>query len=158
MRRRRCASMFHRAITKSPSPGQTAPSRARWSKPATTHRGRAATSSSSRSTSRRWSMANRTIAAITLFAVLAPLAHADRKADLQRQAQAAVAARKLDERADAMCELARLDKSKQSDCDIAQQEAAAENRRNDDRFNRGVSYYNSGTMDDAEHEFRNIRF
>jgi hypothetical protein len=103
-------------------------------------------------------MANKSIAVIALFAVLAPLAFADRKADLQRQAQAAAAARKLDERAEAMCELARLDKSKQSDCDIAQQEAAAENRRNDDRFNRGVAYYNSGVMDDAEHEFKNIRF
>src|SRR4051812_23205096 len=106
--------------------------------------------------STRWSMvsktmANKSIAVIALFAVLAPLAFADRKADLQRQAQAAAAARKLDERAEGMGELARLKKPKQSDCDTAQQEAAAENRRNDDRFNRGVAYYNSGVMDDAEH-------
>lgn len=106
-------------------------------------------------------MRNRTLAALLALVVLAPLAYAGRKEDLQRQAQEAAQARKLDEAAAAYCEIAKLDSSKQPDCDMARQVAAAEGRRNDDRFNQGVASYNQGTkdaLDDAEQKFRNIHF
>ena len=98
---------------------------------------------------------------IVLALAFAPAAFAGRKEDLQRQAQQAAQARKLDEAAAALCELAKLDSSKQPDCDAARQEASAEARRNVDRFNQGVAFYNQGTkdsLDDAEQRFRNIRF
>ncbi|HTK95032.1 MAG TPA: hypothetical protein VL382_05290, partial [Terriglobales bacterium] len=103
-------------------------------------------------------MRNKTILTLALVAALVPAAFAGRKEDLERQAQQAAQQRKLDEAAAAYCELARIDAARKSDCDAAKQEAAAENRRNDDRFSKGVGYFNQGNMDDAEHEFRNIRF
>ena len=106
-------------------------------------------------------MRNRLFALLLAFTLLAPAAFAGRKEDLQRQAQQAAQARKLDEAAAALCELAKLDASKQPDCDAARQEAQAEARRNDDRFNQGVAFYNQGTkdsLDDAEQRFKNIRF
>ena len=106
-------------------------------------------------------MRNKTFYVLLALALLSPAAFAGRKEDLQRQAQQAASARKLDEFATATCELAQLDPSKQPDCEIAKQEASAEAHRNDDRFNRGVNFYGQGTkdsLDDAEHEFKNIRF
>jgi|GEM_PF-1957888 len=106
-------------------------------------------------------MRNKTFFAVLALALFAPAAFAGRKEDLQRQAQQAAQARKLDEAAAALCELAKMDASKQPDCDAARQEAAAEGRRNDDRFNQGVAFYNQGTkdsLDDAEQRFKNIRF
>lgn len=106
-------------------------------------------------------MRNKAFSPIFVLALLVPLAFAGRKEDLQRQAQQAAQARKLDEAAAAMCELAKLDSSKQPDCEAARQEAAAESRRNDDRFNQGVAFFNQGTkdsLDDAEQRFKNIRF
>jgi hypothetical protein len=106
-------------------------------------------------------MRNRLVVLLLSLTLLAPAAFAGRKEDLQRQAQQAAQARKLDEAAAALCELAKLDASKQPDCDAARQEAQAEARRNDDRFNQGVAYYNRGTkdsLDDAEQRFKNIRF
>jgi len=103
-------------------------------------------------------MRNKTFITVFAFSLFVPAAFAGRKEDLQRQAQQAQQARKLDEYAAALCELARLDPSKQPDCDAARQEATAEARRNDDRFNQGVAYYNKDSLDDAEQRFKNIRF
>src|SRR5258706_10339190 len=106
-------------------------------------------------------MRAKTFLVILALALFAPAAFAGRKEALQRQAQEAAQARKLDEAAAALCELAKLDASKQPDCEAARQEAAAESRRNDDRFSQGVAFYNQGTkdsLDDAEQRFKNIRF
>src|SRR4051812_3310463 len=105
-------------------------------------------------------MRNKTFIIVAALA-FAPAAFGGRKEDLQRQAQQAAQARKLDEAAAALCDLAKLDATKQPDCDAARQEAQAEARRNDDRFNQGVAFYNQGTkdsLDDAEQRFKNIRF
>jgi outer membrane protein assembly factor BamD (BamD/ComL family) len=101
-------------------------------------------------------MRNRALLILVLMA--APAAFAGRKEDLQKQAQAAAAARRLDEAANAMCELAKLDSAKKPDCEVAKSEAAAEERRNETRFNDGVSFFNQGQFDDAEQKFKNIRF
>jgi hypothetical protein len=102
------------------------------------------------------------IPAIILAIILAsPAAFAGQKEDLERQAQQAAQAKKLDEAAAAYCELAKIDSSRKSDCEAAKQVATAEARRNDDRYNKGVGYFNTGTkdsLDDAEQQFRNIRF
>ena len=103
-------------------------------------------------------MRNKTLTAVLLAVLLAPAAFAGRKEDLERQAQQAAQARKLDEAANAYCELARIDSSRQADCAAARQEANAESRRNDERFQRGVNFFNANQFDDAEHEFKNIRF
>lgn len=95
---------------------------------------------------------------IALLMMVASAAFAGRKEDLQKQAQQAQAARKLDEAANAMCELAKLDSARKPDCDVARSEAAAEERRNDSRFNDGVNFFNQGQFDDAEQKFKNIRF
>ena len=106
-------------------------------------------------------MGNKTFILLLSVLLLVPAAFAGRKEDLQRQAQQAAQARKLDEAAAAMCELAKLDASKQPDCEAARQEAAAEARRNDDRYNQGVAFFNQGTkdsLDDAQQRFKNIHF
>src|ERR1041384_3354669 len=85
-------------------------------------------------------------------------AFAGRKEDLQKQIQAAAASRKLDDAARATCELAQIDNSRKSDCEVAKAEAAAEEKRNEARFNDGVNFFNQGAFDDAEQKLKNIRF
>lgn len=101
-------------------------------------------------------MRNKTLLALIVLAALP--AFGGRKEDLQKQIQAAGSARKLDEVAKLTCELAGLDSSKKTDCQIAQSEAAAEEKRNDARFNEGVAFFNQGVFDDAEQKLKNIRF
>lgn len=96
-----------------------------------------------------------------LLAVLSPAAFADRKSDLEAQAQQAAREKRLDAAADAYCELAKVDSSRKSDCDAARQVAANEGRRNDERYQKGVAFFNQGTaasMDDAEQQLKNIHF
>ena len=106
-------------------------------------------------------MNTKTIALALLLAAASPAAFADRKSDLEAQAQQAAREKRLDAAADAYCELAKLDSSKKSDCDAARQVAAMETRKNEDRFQKGVGFFNQGTlasMDDAEQQFKNIHF
>lgn len=100
----------------------------------------------------------RTKLALALLLLVPAAAFAGKKEDLQKRAQQAASARRLDEAADALCELAKLDSSKASDCQIARNEAAAEEKRNDARFSEGVAFFNRGALDDAEQKLKNIRF
>jgi hypothetical protein len=106
-------------------------------------------------------MNTKTIALALILAAVSPAAFADRKSDLEAQAQQAAREKRLDAAADAYCELAKFDSSKKSDCDAARQVAANESRRNDDRFQKGAAFFKQGTlasMDDAEQQLKNIHF
>lgn len=98
--------------------------------------------------------------AATLLAGLAPCAWADRRDDLYNQAIKAGSAGQVEEAARLFCEVAKLDatyKDAKQMCTLMTQEAERERKRNDDRFNEGVTAFQDGRFDDAEQKFRNVR-
>ncbi len=94
-------------------------------------------------------------------ALLLPLSVlAANKDDLYKQAQAAVAAGRVDQAASLFCEVARQDagyKDAKTQCQIYTQEAERERKRNEDRFQEGLRAFQDKRWDDAVQKFKNVR-
>ncbi len=93
------------------------------------------------------------------LAIAAPL-YAAKKDDLYKQAQTAASAGRVEEAARLYCDTAAEDpayRDAKQLCTIFTQEAAREARRNEERFNDGVTAFNAGDYDGAEQKFRNVK-
>ena len=99
------------------------------------------------------------IAAALVFALAIPV-FAAKKDDLYKQAQAAADAGRVSDAARLYCDTAAEDpayRDAKQLCTIFTQEAAREARRNEERFNDGVTAFNAGDYDGAEQKFRNVK-
>ncbi len=96
------------------------------------------------------------------LALLAPAAaFAGKKDDDYAKADQAMRAGRVDEAARLFCQVAQEDpnyKDAKVNCKIMTDQLNREVRRNEERFNNGVAAFNAKKYDDAEQEFKNIRF
>jgi hypothetical protein len=101
------------------------------------------------------------ICSLLLLLLLSPLsAVADKKSDLDQQAQQAAARGDAAEAARLYCAEADLDARNPQLRDICTEmknEATREIKRSEQRFSEGVQAFNNGDWDGAEQKFRNIR-
>jgi hypothetical protein len=110
--------------------------------------------------SKKFSTRTSGLAALGLVLVLAAPLFAAKKDDLYKQAQAAADAGRVGDAARLYCDTAAEDpayRDAKQLCTIFTQEAAREARRNEERFNDGVTAFNAGDYDGAEQKFRNVK-
>ncbi|MEO5935888.1 MAG: hypothetical protein ABIP81_01605 [Terriglobales bacterium] len=88
-------------------------------------------------------------------------AGAQSKQDLYQTADAAATAGKIEESQKAYCQVAKMD-AKYRDakmlCAIMTEELGREKKKNEERFNLGLTEFKAGRYDAAQREFANIRW
>lgn len=103
------------------------------------------------------------VAVVVLFLIWGGVvcAGAQTKQDLYQTADAAATAGKIEESQKAYCQVAKMDpkyRDAKMLCAIMTEELGREKKKNEERFNTGITEFKAGRYDAAQREFANIRW